>query len=182
MNTKNNPHLGAKIKSLIEASQHSVKDVAELMDTSFQNIYRILEKESVETKHLFKLAEILRIPVTQFFEESSVVDLSQEVESYKELISKKDNEISQLQNQITILEKLVKSNETIIQKQETINELFNALGKNPKIEIDTSDPLFEKYSELAKKYKNATSFLDILIQIESDPEMKDALVEMMIKK
>lgn len=64
-------HIGNNIKSIIFKSIYSAKDISEKLGVSYQYLYKIFNSENVDTKYLFKLAEILDIPVTAFFPEES---------------------------------------------------------------------------------------------------------------
>lgn len=59
--------VGKKIKHQISISGLSVSEVAEQLHISPQNLYKIFKKESVESKYLIKLAELLKIPISNFF-------------------------------------------------------------------------------------------------------------------
>jgi transcriptional regulator with XRE-family HTH domain len=61
--------IGKKIKSLIDSSGLKYLDVAKKLDITYQNLNRILNKESVETRYLFEIAKILNVPVISFFED-----------------------------------------------------------------------------------------------------------------
>ena len=120
-------HVGKRIKTMIDESKYSAKEIAEKMGTSFQNVYRLFEKESVETKHLFKIAEALGIQISQFFEEESRNDLTEEIKKLKGEIQSNIETITQLQNQIKIFEKLVKSNETLIRQNKLLLKQVSSL-------------------------------------------------------
>ena len=64
-------HIGKNIKSIISKSKYSAKDISSELDVSYQYLYKIFNSESVDTKYLFKLSEILDVPVTAFFPEES---------------------------------------------------------------------------------------------------------------
>jgi len=174
--------IGEIIKELIQTSKYSVKEISEKMGVSSPNMYRLFERDSVETKYLVQLSEIFGISITYFFGGKSSSEHEKEIEMIKAELESKDEKINQLQNQIIILEKLVKTNETIIQKQETINELVKLYGVTPINSIDPSDPSFEKLYELAKVSKASSTAFEIFLQMESDPELKKSYFELLDKQ
>lgn len=93
--------IGKKIKSLIDASGLKYADVSKKLDISYQNLNRILNKESVETRYLFSIANILNIPVTTFFEdEPGGTAPTVDVEKLKEENVKLINRIIELEEQL----------------------------------------------------------------------------------
>ena len=61
--------IGNKIKSSIEDSNFTFTQIAEKLGITYQYLFKIFSKESVETSYLFKIANILNISVTDFFED-----------------------------------------------------------------------------------------------------------------
>ena len=59
-------HIGKNIKAIISQSNYSAKDIAAKLDVSYQYLYKIFNSESVDSKYLFQLSEILKIPITAF--------------------------------------------------------------------------------------------------------------------
>ena len=106
-------HIGNRIKSFIEESNYSSVEVAKQMNTSYQNLYRIFNRESVETRYLIEIAKILGIPVTAFFEDVpgrsiSALDwekLNQENEGLRRQIEKLELEKENLNLLIEFIKK-----------------------------------------------------------------------------
>jgi transcriptional regulator with XRE-family HTH domain len=65
-------HLGIKIKNLVEKSSYSNKDFAEKLGKTEQALYDIFKKADINTSLLKKIAEILKVPVSSFFEEQQL--------------------------------------------------------------------------------------------------------------
>ena len=59
--------IGEKIKRSIVNSPYSVSDMAQRLETSTQNMYKIFKKDSVDTKYLEKICEILKLDISSFF-------------------------------------------------------------------------------------------------------------------
>jgi len=53
-------HIGSKIKEKLEASEHTVAWLARKLNCDRTNIYRIYDRESVDTNLLLKISEALR--------------------------------------------------------------------------------------------------------------------------
>lgn len=62
--------VGEKIKKLIELSGKSVKEVADEIGMTNQNLYKILKKDSVESQLLTLFANKFDVPITYFFDNS----------------------------------------------------------------------------------------------------------------
>lgn len=58
--------LGQKIKKAIEKSDISAEQVAAFAEMSLTNLYKIYKRDSVETRYLVKIAEVLQLPVQYF--------------------------------------------------------------------------------------------------------------------
>ena len=60
--------LGEKIKKSIDKSGLDPNQVAAFINMSTANLYRIFKRDSVETKYLMKLSELLGVSPSFFFE------------------------------------------------------------------------------------------------------------------
>lgn len=80
--------IGETVKKFIEDSKFSVNDIAEKIGTSNQNLYKILKKDSIETKYLEQIADVLQINIINFFitEEERVEIEEQEKKDRKEYL------------------------------------------------------------------------------------------------
>lgn len=58
--------IGEKIKKAIEASNVTQEQVAAHAEMSIGNLYKIYKRDSVESRYLVKIAEILNLPVDYF--------------------------------------------------------------------------------------------------------------------
>ncbi len=63
-------HIGSKIKSLMESKNITVIDIAEKTGKTRATVYDIQKKPDINTSVLRLFAEILDVPITDFFEES----------------------------------------------------------------------------------------------------------------
>jgi len=64
-------NLEAKIKFILDKKNKTVKWLAQSIEMSEQNFYKIFKRNSIETSHLQKIAEVLEVPITTFFEEEN---------------------------------------------------------------------------------------------------------------
>jgi len=178
-------HIGKRIKLLLDESKYSAKEIAEKMGTSFQNVYRLFEKESVETKYLFVIAEALGISITQFFEEESRDNLTQEIRELKDELRSCNEIISQLQTQNELFKKLLEVSEDKFKKRVESNNflasLFNVL-EDPKYKNlgnNISARMFTLAKDLLKE-GDVNAYL-LVSKISNDPEMVK-LIELANKK
>lgn len=61
--------IGFKIKNLIENSKYTVAQVADLMGMTNQNLYKILKKDSVDSKIIIELSKLFGVSVNYFFDD-----------------------------------------------------------------------------------------------------------------
>jgi transcriptional regulator with XRE-family HTH domain len=59
--------IGERLKELLEIKKVSVIQLAEHLNTTPQNIYKLFKKETIDTKYLIPISEYLEIPISQFF-------------------------------------------------------------------------------------------------------------------
>lgn len=69
--------LGERIKKAIEAKGLSPDEVAVHAGMAVSNIYKIFKRESVESKYLEKIAEMLEIPVGALFDDQFIGAITQ---------------------------------------------------------------------------------------------------------
>jgi len=109
-------NLEVKIKDLLTKKNMSQKELCSQIEMSDQNLRIIFKRNSIETKHLEKIAEVLEVPVTYFFEEGSepgpvVTKKTVSQDSYIAQLESENRkllqEISQLKDKIiNLIEKL----------------------------------------------------------------------------
>jgi transcriptional regulator with XRE-family HTH domain len=58
-----------KIKNLAKNRGITLKDLAVKIDMSEANLYRVFKRQSIETKYLESIADVLQVPVGYFFGE-----------------------------------------------------------------------------------------------------------------
>lgn len=63
--------IGERIKKAIEKSGWDPNKVAAAINMSTANLYRIFKRDSVETKYLQKLSDLLGVPLSYFMDENS---------------------------------------------------------------------------------------------------------------
>jgi transcriptional regulator with XRE-family HTH domain len=73
--------MGEIIKEVIKESKYSVNDIAKKLGVTPQNLYRIFKKDSLETKYLEQLAEVLEIEIIDFFIKPYLRKENKDVES-----------------------------------------------------------------------------------------------------
>jgi len=75
--------IGERVKKLINKSPFSINDVAIKIGTSNQNLYKILRKDSIESRYLEQIADVLNISIMQFFVDEKYFKLEKEA-GYKD--------------------------------------------------------------------------------------------------
>ena len=68
--------LGVVIKKIAEEKEISIKSLALSIGMSEQNLHRCFKRNSIETKNLEKIASILSVPISTFFEEDQALAIS----------------------------------------------------------------------------------------------------------
>ncbi|NLF43358.1 MAG: helix-turn-helix transcriptional regulator [Bacteroidales bacterium] len=63
-------HFGNEVNSLLKKKGLTRKDLANKLGMTEANIYKILKKESIDTKLLDRVSEILDVPISFWFDES----------------------------------------------------------------------------------------------------------------
>ena len=155
-------HIGKKIKALIDESKLSAADVALIMRTSSQNLYRLFSRESVETKYLFQIAEIIDVPVTAFFEDQI------EKGNLGQLLNQKDNEINDLK------EEILKLQEKVDDKKRIIEYLDGEVGELRELRAKYQDIYMEYYNKVfnSEEWKERLKKVD-----DNDPEMQNKALQ-----
>lgn len=65
-----------KIKSLAETKGVTIRKLAQEIGMSEQNLHKCFKRNSIETKHLEKIAQVLNVSVGYFFDEGTGSDQS----------------------------------------------------------------------------------------------------------
>ena len=101
--------LETKIKFILEKNEKTLKWLAQEIEMSEQNLYKIFKRNSIETKHLEKIAEVFGIQIGYFFDESTDIKAAS-VKTYGECPSceKLKDEIVNLKKIIELQDKLLK--------------------------------------------------------------------------
>jgi len=159
--------IGKKIKSLIEESGLKYADISQQLGISYQNLNRILNKESVETRYLFEIAKILNIPVISFFEDEpggkmpyfDVDKILKENEKLKEMIEEKDHKISDLKFTASYIKSYYEYNIRLSQlrSDHMLDKDANKSEKETDSEI-YSDPLLIRLQKVKDEYSNKMAF------------------------
>lgn len=114
--------IGERIKSVFDASQIKLKDFAEELGVARQNIYRIFEKDSIDSDLLMKICQVLNHNFFQYFESPNLNrrdsrdtsgnkeldDVQKELESYKNELRLAKKEIDYLKKIIELMEERTK--------------------------------------------------------------------------
>ena len=124
--------VGEKIKQLITVSGKSVENIAEALNMSPQNLYKMLKKDSIDTKHLSKLSKLLNVPIDFFFDDTQTVfgpDLSIRGDKNKTIAGNHNvvNEptaeysngtVKALQEKVNMLEEMLRQANKLIEEKE----------------------------------------------------------------
>jgi transcriptional regulator with XRE-family HTH domain len=139
-------HIGNKIKQLVDSHRKMTnKEIAEKLGMTEVNFYKVLKKEDLSTELLKKIAEILGVSVSWFFQ-SDYKKVGEEIPSIftsndttdktiadqlTKLLEQKDKLIDQKDKQIEFLQReLEKREQTIDNKQETLRVFDKGQLKN----------------------------------------------------
>lgn len=121
-----NMHIGHKLKYLIESKGFSKREISNLMETTEQNLHKILSKDSIQISQLLRFCQILEVRPEIFFKtidseeelnqlneelpkypqntgSSSTSDIPNVIQLFKDLIEEKDKRIGELQDHINSL-------------------------------------------------------------------------------
>lgn len=71
-------HIGNKLKELSQKSGLKQKEIASQLNVTAQYLHKIFAKDHIDTKQLFKFAEIFNVPITYFFVDSDYSTLNQD--------------------------------------------------------------------------------------------------------
>jgi transcriptional regulator with XRE-family HTH domain len=139
--------IGQRIKEFIENSGYSVNEIAEKAGVSGQNLYKIFQKDSIQTNLLVKLAAILDKPVTAFL----VDDIGQDSLELDNCL----NEVNILRKQVQILEDRIRKTETraheeIMKGEKLGNLCLEVISENHR-EL-SEEEIFRKTYDLASKF------------------------------
>jgi transcriptional regulator with XRE-family HTH domain len=133
--------LGQILQRALKDANISAPEAANFMGISEGNLYRLFKKDSFEVAYLQKAADLLKIPITHFFQEDALANMSGHVtqlgsmnqagnsNSQKIKVSKAPTQelaaqLDSCQREVDHLkEKLVYANQTIASKDETISLL-----------------------------------------------------------
>jgi transcriptional regulator with XRE-family HTH domain len=72
--------IGDKIKNLIENSKYTVTQVASNLGMTNQNLYKILKKDSVDSKILVELSKLFGVPISYFFDDQPLEPFGADME------------------------------------------------------------------------------------------------------
>tara|TARA_R110002124_G_scaffold68426_3_gene185177 strand:- start:301 stop:663 length:363 start_codon:yes stop_codon:yes gene_type:complete len=118
-------HIGNKLRYLIESKGFTKRDFAYLLETSEQNLHKILNKESIQISQLIAFCELLKVHPNLFFENLEIgLEASESEVSYdlprdfaskniestvirllQDLVKEKDERIRELQDHINSLKR-----------------------------------------------------------------------------
>jgi len=137
--------IGEKIKHLIKFHGHSATEMAEQIGITNPYLYKMFKMESVDTKYLERIAKVLKIPITTFFEDE---------ETFGETGTIPLNQHSQLQTEVHEPSTIHYLIDTIEAQKKLINILEEDLtDKANQLEIihNFLGPYFEKLEPYFKK-------------------------------
>ncbi len=96
--------LKQKIKLLLANTNVTAEELCKKIGMSNANLQFIYKRNSIETKHLIKIANELKVPITYFFDESNEVpeakNDSAEIELLKKEIEMLNKKVIELQDEL----------------------------------------------------------------------------------
>lgn len=121
--------VGEKIKQLITVSGKSVENIAEALNMSPQNLYKMLKKDSIDTKHLSKLSKLLNVPIDFFFDDTQTVfgpdlsirgDKNKTIAGNNNVLNEQVNNttIATLEEKVKMLEEMLRQANKLIEEKE----------------------------------------------------------------
>lgn len=130
--------IGERISIAINKSDFSVKEVSEKLNTTTQNLYKLFKKDSIDSKYLESIADVLGLSPSFFFDKNNfkkgltlpgpdnspqaqIKSLKREIKSLENSITDKDKYISALE---TIAEENKKLKETNVILENFVNQVF----------------------------------------------------------
>ena len=66
--------IGEIVSDLIKKSNLSVNEIAEKIGMTNQNLYKILKKDTIESKYLIHFSKILNVDISIFFKDLEQID------------------------------------------------------------------------------------------------------------
>jgi transcriptional regulator with XRE-family HTH domain len=107
--------IGQKIKEVFESKKMRMNDFAEKIDTVRQNVYKIFQRDSIDTELLVKISEILDHNFFQYFHPKTSGGLEgnhlkSQSSDYQEVIKKlseTEQELALAQKEIDYLKKII---------------------------------------------------------------------------
>lgn len=152
--------IGKRIKTLIEISNIPLKQIASEMGMTYQNLFKIFRKDSVDSRFLFQLASFLNIPIEDFFNTlqtefhedfvGEAVFLRDVMKAQKDRIEELESIIGDKQEIISFLRELNNMQELLFNefkkdKSSLILSLKNdALTRNEHLSEEDYDSTFEE--------------------------------------
>jgi transcriptional regulator with XRE-family HTH domain len=118
--------IGSKIKEVFDSKQIKLKDFANNIGIARQNIYRIFEKDSIDTDLLTKISTELNHDFFQYFRNdnsSEAIDASLTLE-HTEKLEKLNNELKNYKNELKLAKKEIDYLKKIIDLMEDRTKLL----------------------------------------------------------
>lgn len=145
-----------KILEICSKKGFPVKTLAKKAEISVSGLYQMIREESMKITYLEKIAEVLNLPITEFFD----IDIDN---PYKE-------EFDKLKNDYTVInEKLYKCDNSLTQKQHELSRL-EELNKAKQRLIDM---LIEQTKSYERSIKQLEGIIEMLNKrIESFENLK----------
>ena len=144
--------IGNKIKEVFEMRNMRLSDFALKIGTARQNVYRIFERESLDTQMLMKISEILDHDFFQYCR-PTVSQISKPEES----ISISNQEVEVLSSQLEAATKEIEFLRKIVVLREEEKGLVES---KLKIQLELSDAIINNLREKEKRYKTLINELE----------------------
>ncbi|MBC7862831.1 MAG: helix-turn-helix transcriptional regulator [Bacteroidia bacterium] len=100
-------HIGKKIREVLEQSHLSVVEFAEKINKSRTVVYNIFERESIDSRLLYTISEVLNFDFFAFYFVNRTEDLSEQTFHQSQVILKLKQELNLCRKENELLLKLV---------------------------------------------------------------------------
>lgn len=155
-----------KIKILLEDNKKSINWLSREIGMSNQNLYKCFEKNRIEANDLEKIAKILEVPITYFFNEDETIPKNKITTDESSISNEKLlNEIKYLEQSLEFQNNEIKMLKEMLQMKDTIIAQMKELNLQPEVIIENTKSKRKK--DIDKEETEETKSKDNIITTEN---------------